>query len=248
MTATKPVEIVDAMFNHRYSFPSSRCQDKEAEINMAYSPSIPPHAIKYCHCSLSTWAAQVIGNRVYREIKNLVFYSPDPDDSDCPPIPAQLLASANDRTRAKGALVLTKDDLLSFRIADRVTLFKRKARLCWYLTECMAAPRKRNGLIVRIRRPTSIIQVAAISSFVLARNQYANGFMALQMGIFHVACQSHVDVKRFYCLMAASTHDTTTRRALATVAEHSLGTLRTQVNESADSGQVSHRYILDNIQ
>ncbi|THV01138.1 hypothetical protein K435DRAFT_655980 [Dendrothele bispora CBS 962.96] len=211
----KPVNIVERMFDHRYSYPSPNCVDKAAQRDSAYSPSLSPNTIRYSRCSLSSWAVQKVGDRVYRDVEKLIYKNHHSSDSDVPSIQACLLASANDRTKAKGARTVTKEDLLGFKLMDRVSFFKNQARLAWYLTECMAHPRKKSALVERKRRPPHLAQIAAISSFVMARNQYANGFLAMQLGIWHFACHSHIDVTRIYCHMAGIVHKTTSARALA---------------------------------
>ncbi|KAE9396142.1 hypothetical protein BT96DRAFT_1041065, partial [Gymnopus androsaceus JB14] len=125
-----------------------------------------------------------------------------------------------------------------FRIADVACLFKTRSPLVWYLTECMAAPQKKGVLI----------QVAAISSFILSRNQYANSYMAMHMGIWHIACGSHVDVKRVASHLAMSVHETTARQALATMVDTSLENLRTEVGQGQKRYQVLYQFVLDNIQ
>ncbi|KAK7446004.1 hypothetical protein VKT23_014627 [Stygiomarasmius scandens] len=247
-TKVKPVEIVQRMFDHRYSFPSYGCENKEEERSRAYSPTINPLDISYARCSLSSWATQVVGNRVYRDMRKLTHPELDPEDGS-PQISARLLASANARTRAKkGVKLVAKEDLLSFKISDRAEFFKQHAPLVWYLTECMAAPRKDNEIVERKRRPPAIVQVAALSSFCMARNQYSNGYWAMQNGIWHIACQSHVDVKRIDCHKGASVHDTTARAALATIAEGSLGKLRTDMKEGTDHWKMLYRWVVDNVQ
>ncbi|KAE9401678.1 hypothetical protein BT96DRAFT_991844 [Gymnopus androsaceus JB14] len=97
-----------------------------------------------------------------------------------------------------------------------------RSPLVWYLMECMAAPKKNGVLVVQRRRNPEIIQTSAIPLFVLSGNQYANGYMAMHMGIWHIACGSHVDVKRAYSHLAGSVHETTARRALETMADDSF--------------------------
>ncbi|THU93721.1 hypothetical protein K435DRAFT_799463 [Dendrothele bispora CBS 962.96] len=110
------------------------------------------------------------------------------------------------------------------------------------------ASRMNSVLITRKHRPPSIIQDAAISSFVLARNQYAKGYLAVQFGIWHIACQSHVDVKCISCLMGARIHDASARHVLATIADDSLSRLRLEVKGGHEKCTVLYRYVLDNIQ
>ncbi|THU99818.1 hypothetical protein K435DRAFT_794635 [Dendrothele bispora CBS 962.96] len=216
-------ESIDSVFSHtqrRFRKPAARRLPKDQKLNLAitylvdklhyasvaeffydFVEPIPPGSSQ----AFGDWATQIVGNRVYCDMKDLIH--PNPNDNEPIFINPRLATSANMRTKAKGVKTVTKDDLLSFKISDRVHFFKGRAPLIWYLTECMAAPRINSVLVTRKRRPPSIIQVAAISSFVLARNQYANGYLAIQFGIWHIACQSHVDVKRISCLMAPGAFD-----------------------------------------
>ncbi|KAE9390952.1 hypothetical protein BT96DRAFT_832722, partial [Gymnopus androsaceus JB14] len=151
-----------------------------------FHPSMPPKDINYARPSVSTWATQLVGKHVEKSMRDLTHDPPVPDSLSAQ-VPVRLAAAANDRSKAKGIRVVTKEDLMSFRFSDRAKLFKARAPLVWYLTECMAAPKKNGELIVRKRRNPSIIQTSAIASFVLCRNQYANGYMAIQRGIWHIA-------------------------------------------------------------
>ncbi|THU82314.1 hypothetical protein K435DRAFT_691776, partial [Dendrothele bispora CBS 962.96] len=163
----KSVELVVRMFNHRYSFPSTRCKDYVEERSKSYSLSILSlSTIKYARCSLSSWATQIVGNRVYRDMKDLIH--PKPNDNKPIFINPRLVTSANMRTKAKGVKTVTKDDLLSFKISDHVHFFKDRVPLIWYLTECMAAPRMNSLLITCKRRPPSIVSaLTRYNSFLL---------------------------------------------------------------------------------
>ncbi|THU94261.1 hypothetical protein K435DRAFT_900572 [Dendrothele bispora CBS 962.96] len=85
-TQVKPVHLVELMFNHRYSFPSHKCADKEFHRQTAYSTSIVPASIKYARCSISSWATQMIGKHVHREMENAIYPSITPDNPDGTPI------------------------------------------------------------------------------------------------------------------------------------------------------------------
>ncbi|THU81361.1 hypothetical protein K435DRAFT_693751 [Dendrothele bispora CBS 962.96] len=239
----KPVDIVQRIFDHRYSFPSSRSKNTNEERSKSYSPSLSPQDISYARCSLSTWATQLVGDRAYRDMYNLTHPSID-SGGETPNISVRLLASSNGRTRAKSAQIVTKNDLLSFSIADQVIFFKHRAPLLWYLTECMAVLRNTE----RKHRPPHIVQVAALSSFSMARNQYANGYWAMQNGIWHIACQSHVDVRRIDCHKGGSVHNTTARKALETIANDSLNQLRQDIQNGLNASEMRYRWVLDNIQ
>ncbi|KAE9394541.1 hypothetical protein BT96DRAFT_886521 [Gymnopus androsaceus JB14] len=242
----KPVEIVEQMYCHRYSYPSYRSSQFH-ERDLAFSLDTVPASIHYAWCSISSWATQLVGNRARRSLGQLIH---DPKDlaPDTAHISARLVASTNERTRAKGVKTVTKEDMMSFRIADRACLFKTRSPLVWYLTECMAAPQKKGVLVERKCHNPSIIQVTAISSFILSRNQYANSYMAMHMGIWHIACGSHVDVRHAASHLAMSVHETTARQALATMADTSLENLRTEVGQGQKRYQVLYRFVLDNIQ
>lgn len=70
----------------------------------------------------------------------------------------------------------------------------------------------------------------------------------MHIGIWHIACGSHVDVKRAASHLAMSIHETTARQALATMADNSLNSLRTEVGQGQKCYQVLYRFVLDNIQ
>ncbi|THU86115.1 hypothetical protein K435DRAFT_868618 [Dendrothele bispora CBS 962.96] len=232
----KPVDIVQRIFNHRYSFPSSRSKNTNEERSKSYSPSLSPQDISYARCSLSTWATQLVGDRAYCDMYNLTHPSID-SGGDTPNISVRLLASSNGCTRAKSAQIVTKNDLLSFSISDRVIFFKHHAPLLWYLTECMAVLRNTE----RKHRPPHIVQVAALSSFSMAHNQYANGYWAMQNGIWHIACQSHVDVRRIDCHKGGSVHNTTARKALETIANGLLNQLRQDIQNGLNASEMRYR-------
>ncbi|KAJ7225165.1 hypothetical protein C8J57DRAFT_1252854 [Mycena rebaudengoi] len=74
---------------------------------------------------------------------------------------------------------------------------RKRQPLPTFLLQNMAAPEINNGVfIVRERRPHTMIVISALASFILSRNQYANGDLAMILGVWHFACKSHADVKR----------------------------------------------------
>ena len=44
----------------------------------------------------------------------------------------------------------------------------------------------------------SQVQVGAISSFILSRNHFTNGDLAMALGVWHFAAKSHINVKHVY--------------------------------------------------
>ncbi|KAJ7751341.1 hypothetical protein B0H16DRAFT_1691293 [Mycena metata] len=92
------------------------------------------------------------------------------------------------------------------------------------------------------------IQVAAISSFIVSRNQYVTGDLALPLGIWHFACKSHVDVKRVYSRFGSIVSDSTARKALNSMTASSLAALQDSVGDATARGEVEWGKILDNVQ
>jgi uncharacterized protein (UPF0210 family) len=82
----------------------------------------------------------------------------------------------------------------------------------------------------------------------VTRNSLATGDLALPMGIWHFAVQSHIDVKRIYTRLGHCVSDTTVRGALNSMTESSLTKLKTTVTESISQKQISHCIVLDNVQ
>ncbi|KAJ7883176.1 hypothetical protein B0H14DRAFT_3082456 [Mycena olivaceomarginata] len=151
------------------------------------------------------------------------------------------------RTHIRARSNATWEDV-KFTISDVAQHYEREGELIWDLTEAMAAPRKNGVVVVRKRRPHPVIQVGAISSFVLSRNRYASGDLALPLALWHFACKSHVDVKRVYCRFGSIVSDSAARNALNTMTDASFATLRDSVAEAAERGEAVWGKILDNCQ
>ena len=68
------------------------------------------------------------------------------------------------------------------------------------------------------------VVVGVISLFVLARNHYASGYLAMPLGAFHFACQSHIDVKCSLSQFGSIVGDTTTHANIKSTSHflHSL--------------------------
>ncbi|KAJ7194278.1 hypothetical protein GGX14DRAFT_378101, partial [Mycena pura] len=94
------------------------------------------------------------------------------------------------------------------------------------------------------------IQVAAISSFILSLNQYASGDLVLPFGIWHFACESHIDVKRVYCRFGSIISDTTVRASVNPMTDTSIAGVQTDVRKATEENE-SDRFnlkIIDNVQ
>jgi hypothetical protein len=78
----------------------------------------------------------------------------------------------------------------------------------------------------------------------LTRNQYANGALAVAMGVHLFAVKAHTDTKRILCRIGLSISDTSARRALESMASNALSTLQRSVASSDDLWCV----VIDNCQ
>lgn len=159
-TTYKPLDIVQAMYDHRYSYPSYRSEYK-SQRDAHFSPTADLSACGYARPAISSWACRLVGEHVHREIDSLT--REDPEDTT---YRARLAASAN--KRAQKPRIVTWKDLESFSIRGLVSSFASKAPLSWYLTECMAGPRKKGAVVVRSRRPHPPVSTICISLKVLA--------------------------------------------------------------------------------
>jgi hypothetical protein len=66
----RPLDLITAIYNHRYSFPSWNAVNIH-EREYAFSTEVPLDEIHFAQPALSLWAAQVVGEEVYREVGKL---------------------------------------------------------------------------------------------------------------------------------------------------------------------------------
>ncbi|KAF9024016.1 hypothetical protein BDZ89DRAFT_936258, partial [Hymenopellis radicata] len=144
--------------------------------------------------------------------------------------------------------VVNWDVVEAFRVKTVAETFGRRARAVWFLTESMTATMKKGKVIMRKQRPHSTIQVAAISSFVLSRNRYANGYLAMQLGIWLWACRAHIDIKRVLSRMGLGISDKTVRKALISMANLGQENLQKSMAEYAERGELGWSVVMDNVQ
>jgi hypothetical protein len=103
----------------------------------------------------------------------------------------------------------------------------------------------------------SQIQVGVISSFILARNRFSNGDLALALGVLHFAVKSHINVKRVYSRLGNIVSysrlgnivsDNTVQNALDSMTGSRLATLRDSVRAATERGESEWCLVLDNVQ
>ncbi len=88
----------------------------------------------------------------------------------------------------------------------------------------------------------------ALSSFLISRNNNANGALGIIIGIWLFSCQAHIDIKHIFCHIGLSISDMAVQNALMTMTQASCKEMQEQVSTAAKNGEVAACLILDNIQ
>lgn len=82
-----------------------------------------------------------------------------------------------------------------------------------------------------------ICLVSAINAFILARDHYAIGYLAMVMGVWHFAAKLYIGVKRVYCRLGNIFTQTTVRNALNSLTGSSISALRAAIHDATERGQ-----------
>ncbi|KAJ7837884.1 hypothetical protein B0H14DRAFT_2362031 [Mycena olivaceomarginata] len=200
-----------------YRHPQGRPENANPESNLYFSPPslAPPLGVKFARPAVSTWALQLVGTEMRKQIGTLTQNDPDnPNDT------TQSGASTNGR--AKNIRLATWDDLGRVSIPWMVMTYQRRAPGVWYITECMGAPTVNKAIVVRARRPHPTVQVGVINSLTLSRNRYASGYLALPLAVWQFACKAHIDEKRILSRFGFTVHDSTARACLDSLTDSGL--------------------------
>ncbi|KAJ7815739.1 hypothetical protein B0H14DRAFT_3111793 [Mycena olivaceomarginata] len=237
----KMSDILPLMYHHKSSFPTSKTEHV-AEQKLMFSMTDPTlNEIHHVRPFISTWAVNLVAAEARRQVGRATR-----NDLDDPEDHTRLRARTNGRS---GAHVVSWKELLSnFSMKSIHNKFRVRVPLPIFLMEAMAAPKSKGVYFVRKRRPHPFIQVGAIASFIISRNHYANGHLAVILGVWLFACKSHIDVKRVFCRFGYSVSDTTARNALNSMTVASLSDLRTDITTATDEGKTHGCLLLDNVQ
>ncbi|KAJ7310170.1 hypothetical protein DFH08DRAFT_718892 [Mycena albidolilacea] len=199
--------LIEHLFQHHESRLKRRYT---AECAAALFPHIPLEDIHFAQPSLSAWATYLLGNRIYNSVGTLAHKNRDDSKSH-----THIRASTNGKD--PNAQVVSWEDT-HFTIEGLAQKYVMNTELVWYLTECMAAPRKKGVVVIHKRHPHPVVsfellrfsfssffsshflQVTAISLFIPSCNQYASDDLALPLHIWHFVCESHINVKHVYCV------------------------------------------------
>ncbi|KAF9002660.1 hypothetical protein BDZ89DRAFT_926566, partial [Hymenopellis radicata] len=236
--------IVKLIYRHRHSGPGYRSKFY-TERDLMFSGAQIPSELRYARPAISCWAIQLVGDHVHHQVAALTVDEED-EWADEDETATNIEASVSGRRDVRP--MATWGVMEQFSIKNIANMLQRRAGSVWYLTERMAGPEKHGKVIVRKRRPHSTIQVAAITSFVMSRNRFANGYLAFPLGIWLFACRAHIDIKRALSRMGLSISDTTVRTALAAMSDAGRAELQKSVGEHAARGELGWRIIMDNVQ
>jgi hypothetical protein len=150
----KMSQVIDLIYKHPKATPT--VQDPERDL--AFDPGCNQEAVLHAQTCLSIWATRLVGDKLYSSIGAL-----SRRDTENPNDRIGLCAKTNGRN--PNARTITWDDLANFRIANLLDKYKsRRGRLVWYITECMAGPRKKGVVVQRVRRPHSMVSVSEYSA------------------------------------------------------------------------------------
>ncbi|KAJ7719724.1 hypothetical protein B0H16DRAFT_1794341 [Mycena metata] len=235
-------DILPLIYHHRSGYPSINSTSSD-EQNLMFATHGSPDDIRNARPYMSTWATRLVAVEVRRQVGRLT-----KDDPADPTHHVHLRAATNERSKAH---VVTWRDLGNWSLKKLESRYWRRGAgdLAMFITEAAAAPAFEDGVaVVRARRPHPIIQINAIASFIISRNRYANGELAMILGVWHFACKSHVDVKRIYCRFGNSVADSTSRNAITSMTAASLEEWRSDVRVALEGGKMPVFLILDNVQ
>ncbi|KAJ7808146.1 hypothetical protein B0H14DRAFT_2525469 [Mycena olivaceomarginata] len=235
--AVKMADLIESLYHHHKSRPKKDSED----YHSAFSPNKPLTEIQCARPCLSAWATRLVGNHAYFRVGKLTRKNRVGGSRR-----RHLRAMTNGRV--KNTDVVTWEDT-EFTLQGLAHQYQDEDPFVWYLTECFIASRKKGKVVMKkIALIPLYIQVGAISSFILSRNQYASGELGLPLGLWLFACQAHVDVRRVFCRFGYSVSDSTSRKALNSMTDSSMNHLQEKVRDATERGTADYGKILDNIQ
>ena len=155
-TNIKMSEIIELMYSHKHSAPSSRSTHYH-ERHTPFSPSVSPSDIQHvCPC-LFTWTTNFVGKHVYQEIYKLTLKTED----------SHLRASTNAQHPQENTNLVTWEALGKLSISGLCKKYRECTPVSWYLTESMAASCKNGGVITNKRRPHPIVSISLSNFYVV---------------------------------------------------------------------------------
>ena len=109
--------IIEAIYQHLYSYPTSRASNIQ-ERDFCFWPDIDPTVIHYARPAISSWATQLVGTPVHKEVGQMAHAVPSE-----PEFPVHLAASTNGRRRVAPKVIST-ELLDEFSLVRRAVMYK----------------------------------------------------------------------------------------------------------------------------
>ncbi|KAJ7162019.1 hypothetical protein C8R46DRAFT_1282301 [Mycena filopes] len=232
--------ILPLIYHHKASYPTKKSANRHEKQQM-FATSGPADQSNHARPFMSTWAVRLVAAEARKQVGRATR-----DDPERPDEHARFQAQSNKRTNAE--TVTWPMLLANFNLTKIHTKYSIRLPLAIFLTESMAAPSSKGKFFVRKRRPHPMIQVGAIASFIISRNRYANGDLAMALGVWHFACKAHIDLKRVYCRFGYAVSDTTAHNALNSMSDAALEGLRAEIAEAMARGEREGCLLVDNAQ
>ncbi|KAJ7343047.1 hypothetical protein DFH08DRAFT_703611 [Mycena albidolilacea] len=228
-STVKMADLIESFYHHHKSQPKKDSDD----YHSAFSPNKPLTKIQCTRPCLSVWATCLIGNHAY--FRNWAGRS------------RQRHLRATTNGHVTNADIMTWEDT-EFMLQALARQYQDEDPFVWYMTECFMASRKKGKVIVKKNRPHPVIQVSAISSFILSRNQYVSSELRLPLRLWLFACQAHIDIKHVFCCFGYSVGDGVSCKALNSMTNSSMNHLQEKVWDVTEHGMADYGKVLDNIQ
>ncbi|KAJ7229441.1 hypothetical protein C8J57DRAFT_1534414 [Mycena rebaudengoi] len=240
-------DFIQLLYDHPQGRPKKHAEQQAA----AFSSSIPLEDIRFSRPCLSAWATRLVGNEAYRCMGRMA--KKKDDTENC----THIRATTNGRK--EGANVVTWERIkFTIKVLHAKMVFVRKRRphpviqvgaisafsisrkypAVHAITASSLGPQKS-------RWPSSRSQ-NGIEDF--KNNSYASGDLALPLGIWHLVCKSHVDVKRVYCRFGSTVSDSAARHALNSMTDASLVALQSSVRDATARGESEWGNFFDSVQ
>ncbi|KAA1474511.1 hypothetical protein DENSPDRAFT_781882 [Dentipellis sp. KUC8613] len=218
-----------------YRNTDSRPPHDHADAARAFSTTHRPTDIGYGQPALTTWALQIVVDKIIKESNYL--------QSD----KAGLRVRASRKDGIKGR---TKDPIASWDIISNFTFnglqktYEMFSPVTWHLLSKFMQPKVISSQRKTTYRPKHLVGISIMSELVYARNPWAN-LLALCRGLSLFASKAHQSLHRVGSRLAQCTPYSTTRRALYQMAKGKREALRRLY---AGPDPVRHIVVADNVQ
>ncbi|KAA1479037.1 hypothetical protein DENSPDRAFT_788720 [Dentipellis sp. KUC8613] len=210
----KPIDVVKLMYTH----PSSRHHTQYEDRNHNFSVSRPSDSIFFARPALSTWALELVVDKMHKESDYLVSRA-----SGLRVCGSHIKKPKmhNDGSHADADPVVSWNIIREFSLEKLESKYKTFAPVTWHVLWRFMQPNRPGssaGDVVRRYRPRNIVCTSIISEMAFARNQRTN-LLAMCRGISLFAMKAHQTVYRVDSCLAQSVAYSTVRQALILMAE-----------------------------